>query len=60
MEATGLLGAKLSLELAKVDEELERIEKNLCSLRKQKRSLLERKAQVTLIMYYYIAIMLKF
>lgn len=40
------MGAKLSIELSKLDEELERIEVEICSLRKRKRTLLERKAQV--------------
>ncbi|VIO89491.1 ATP-dependent DNA helicase, RecQ family protein [Brugia malayi] len=46
MEATGSLGAKLSMELSKLDEELERIEGDICTLRKRKRTLLERKAQI--------------
>ncbi|EJD76172.1 ATP-dependent DNA helicase [Loa loa] len=46
MEPAGSLGAKLSMELSKLDEELERIEGDISSLRKRKRALLERKAQI--------------
>ncbi|VBB29240.1 unnamed protein product [Acanthocheilonema viteae] len=46
METTAPQGAKLSMELSKLDEELERIESDICLLRKRKRALLERKAQI--------------
>ncbi|CAG9530750.1 unnamed protein product [Cercopithifilaria johnstoni] len=46
MEAPAPLGAKFSMELSKLDEELERIEDDICTLKKRKHELLEKKAQI--------------
>uniref|UniRef100_A0A0R3RRP8 ATP-dependent DNA helicase n=1 Tax=Elaeophora elaphi TaxID=1147741 RepID=A0A0R3RRP8_9BILA len=46
MEVTSSLGAKLSVELTKVNEELEWIESDISSLRKRRCELLERKAEI--------------
>lgn len=51
METETSSGAKLSVELSKLDEKLERIEDEICTLKKRKLALLERKAQVTIFLY---------